>query len=89
MASGRFHEHLDLGRDCFARGIEQRLGVLDRARGLSQPERVALSQLLAGAMLSQLLWWVRRGSVETPEQMDAIFHRLAWAGVGGPDAAPG
>ena len=88
VASGRFHDHMDLGRECFARGIEQRLAALPRARGLGAAERTAMSHLFAGAMIALLLWWVRRESPESPEHMDELFHRMAWAGVAGESAMP-
>ena len=80
VASGRFHEHMDLGRGHFARGIEGRLAEL--APGLSAPERAAAAQMLAGAMISLLIWWVGRGMPGSAERMDDLFHRMAWAGLG-------
>jgi AcrR family transcriptional regulator len=81
VESGRIHEFTDLARDHFARGIEQRLAERPRSGGIEEDERRALSQALAGAMLSLMSWWLAHGRPESPEEMDRLFHRIVWAGV--------
>ncbi len=68
LASGRGQEILELGQGHFARAIEERL---PQTEG-----RAALAHALAGALFSLLTWWVRRGMPGSPEEMDALFHRL-------------
>jgi hypothetical protein len=82
--AGRIHDFLELARGHFARAIGQRLASHARSRGLSAGERAALAQGLAGALLGLLAWWVRGSRRESPEHIDALFHRLVWSGAGGP-----
>ena len=80
IASGKMQEVLDLGRGILARSIEQRLsaaGVETEAALLK-----AHAYALAGALFALLEWWIDRGSNVSPETMDALFHRMAWAGLG-------
>lgn len=44
----------------------------------------ALAYALAGAMLSLLSWWIDRGMSMPPSEMDDLFHRMVWSGVGAP-----
>jgi AcrR family transcriptional regulator len=81
VAAGKFDDMLKLGQGHFARGIEQRLATLPRSRHLGSARRAALAQALSGAMLSLLTWWLGRGRPESPEELDALFHDLAWAGA--------
>jgi len=41
----------------------------------------ARASALAGSLLSLLRWWLDRGEKETPQAMDAMFHRMVWGGV--------
>jgi len=82
-AGGRFQVFLDLAQGYFARAIEQRLAELPRAAALPAERRPALAQALAGGLLSLLVWWLKNGRRGTPEEMDALFHRQVWGGVGG------
>ena len=79
--SDRLSDFYDLAREHFARGIEQRLSEIPRSGALPRMERSALAHALAGAMLSQLDWWLRQRKRLSPEQMDRNFHRFAWAGI--------
>lgn len=81
VAAGKLDDVMKLGHGHFAHGIEQRLAALPRARHLVAARRAALAQALAGAMLSLLTWWLGRGRPESPEELDALFHQLAWSGV--------
>jgi AcrR family transcriptional regulator len=83
VAADRLQDFLDLARDHFARGIERRLAELPRARHLPGERRPALAQGLAGALLSLLTWWIARPDPAPPEEMDDLFHALAWSGVEG------
>jgi len=83
-AADKLDDMLKLARGHFARGIEQRLAALPRARHLGAARRAALAQALAGAMLSLLTWWLGRGTPEPPAELDGLFHELAWSGVTAP-----
>ena len=83
VKSGKFQENMDLARGHFARGIERRLSELPRAQTIPAHERSAVAFTHAGAMLSLLAWWLDRGMRETPAEMDELFHRMLWNGVGG------
>ncbi|HEX8169226.1 MAG TPA: helix-turn-helix domain-containing protein [Thermoanaerobaculia bacterium] len=80
--SGRTHDVYDLGRLHFARAIEQRLGMLDRARHLDASRRTALAHAFAGALLSTLTWWLGQSERLAPQQMDELYHAMVWTGVG-------
>ena len=82
VAAGRIEDFMELARGHFARGIERRLADSERAGGLHPASRAALSHALAGAMLSLLSWWIDRGMAAPPAEMDDLFHRMVWSGVG-------
>ena len=82
VKSGRFQENMDLARGHFARGIERRLAELPRGQSIPVSERSAIAFTHAGALLSLLSWWLDRGMREPPEQMDELFHRMLWNGLG-------
>jgi AcrR family transcriptional regulator len=81
VASGKIHDFLDLGRAHFARGIDQRLVELPRARTLAPARRAAVAHALAGALLSLLVWWIDGNGALSPEEMDDLFHGIAWSAV--------
>ena len=81
IRSERLAEFFDLAREHFARGITQRLVQIPRGGNLPKTEREALAHALAGALMSQLEWWLRKGKRLSADQMDQRFHRLAAAGI--------
>ena len=81
VESGRIHDVMELGQDHFARGIEQRLNEIRRARSIPSDRRGAIAHGLAGSLFSLLTWWVQHGMTLSPEEMDKLFHRLVWAGA--------
>lgn len=81
MASGKFHDNMELAHGLFARGIERRLSELPRGQRISAAERPAIAFAHAGALLSLLTWWVDRGMRQPPEEMDQLFHKMVWRGV--------
>ncbi|HME91452.1 MAG TPA: TetR/AcrR family transcriptional regulator [Myxococcaceae bacterium] len=81
VASGKMHDVLALAQGHFARGIEQRLTELARAREITSERRTAIAQVLAGGLLSLLSWWIDRGKRASPEQMDHMYHQMVWTGV--------
>ncbi|HXY25307.1 MAG TPA: TetR/AcrR family transcriptional regulator [Candidatus Acidoferrum sp.] len=78
--SGLIHAYFDLAEGYFARGIARRLKGMGRAN-VAQRELDARSHALAGNLLSLLKWWLDRGTRESPQAMDELFHRIAWQGV--------
>jgi AcrR family transcriptional regulator len=83
VESGRIHDIWELGREHFARGIEQRLAEIPRAHGIPKNHRAAVAHGLAGTLVSLVSWWVHHGMTESAEEMDRLFHRLVWAGANG------
>ena len=81
MASGKFHDNMQLAHGLFARGIERRLSELPKGQGISAKERPAIAYAHAGALLSLLQWWIDRGMKQPPAEMDQLFHRMVWKGV--------
>jgi AcrR family transcriptional regulator len=80
--SARLHDFLDLAQGHFARAIEQRLATLPQASGIPADQRVAVASALAGSLLALLSWWLRRGTPGSALEMDELFHRMVWSGVG-------
>lgn len=77
----KFHGVLDLGKGHFARSIETRLAGMPATRSMNPVGRAARAHALAGAFISLLEWWLAHPKAATPEQMDALFHQLAWSGL--------
>jgi AcrR family transcriptional regulator len=84
VASGKIHDVLEMGQGHFARAIEQQLARQPRAHGITADERPAVAYALAGALLSLLSWWMDHGMPASPSQMDDLYHRMVWSGVGVP-----
>ena len=82
MSSGKFHDNVELAHGLFARGIERRLSELPRGHGIPAAERPAIAFAHAGALLSLLTWWIDRGMRQPPEEMDQLYHKMVWKGVG-------
>jgi AcrR family transcriptional regulator len=80
VASGKIHVVQELGQEHFARGIEQRLAELQRARGITA-ERPLVAQALAGALLSLLSWWIKAKMPVSAGHMDDLYHRVVWNGI--------
>jgi AcrR family transcriptional regulator len=83
VESGRVHDVMELGQEHFARGIEQRLNEMPRARAIPSDRRGAIAHGFAGTLFSLLAWWVQHRMPLSPEEMDKLFHKLVWAGAGG------
>jgi AcrR family transcriptional regulator len=79
--SERLHDFFDLAQEHFACGIEARLKQMPEAASLPPVERSLMAHTLAGAFLSLLNWWLRRRQPRSPEQMDTVFHEMAWATI--------
>jgi AcrR family transcriptional regulator len=79
--SGQLQDFYDMAQDAFARGIVRRLRESGRVARLSRNELTVRATLLAGSLLALLRWWIDRGAKESPQAMDAIFHRMVWEGV--------
>jgi AcrR family transcriptional regulator len=82
ISSGKMHDNMELARGQFARGIERRLSELPRAQGIPANERPAIAFAHAGALLALLAWWIDRGMKQLPAEMDQLFHRMVWQGIG-------
>lgn len=82
VGSNRDRDFWELARAHFARAIEERLAALPRARGVEPGERPAVARALAGSLVSLFEWWLDRDMPLSPEEMDGLFHRMVWEGVG-------
>jgi len=79
VESGKISDFLQLAQGIFAKGIERRLSELDRSwTSQTKVEQASNAQMLAGAMLSLMSWWLDHGMPTTPAEMDDQFHRLVW-----------
>ena len=81
MASGKFHDNMELAHGLFARGIQRRLSELPKGQGIAAEELPAIAYAHAGALMSLLQWWIDRGMKQSPADMDQLFHRMVWKGV--------
>ena len=79
VASGKANDTFELGRGIFARSIDERL----EAAGVPMDplHRSAQAHALAGSMFSLLDWWMDKGMKTDPQQLDDLFHRMAWKGL--------
>jgi AcrR family transcriptional regulator len=79
VASGKANDVRELARGIFARSIDERL----QAAGvqLDDTQRSAQAHALAGSMFSLLDWWIDKGMKSDPQEMDNLFHRMAWKGL--------
>ena len=86
VRSGKVSDVHALGRGFFARSIDERL----RLSGLElEPmQRSAQANVLAGSFFSLLEWWVDKGMKANPQEMDELFHRMAWSGLGESAVSP-
>lgn len=78
-ASGRLHDVMEIGQECFARGIDKKLAAV--AAEIPAQRRRAVSQALAGALLALMRWWMVTVPRQPAPAMDELFHRLAWNGL--------
>ena len=81
VGSGKVDDMRALARGFFARSIEDRLATAGVEMEPSQ--RSARAYALAGSFLSLLDWWIDKGMKSDPQEMDDLFHRMAWSGLTG------
>ena len=79
VRSGKMNDVQELARGLFARSIEATFVMAGVE--IAPAHRSAHAYALAGSFFSLLDWWVDRGMKADPEQMDELFHRMAWSGV--------
>jgi len=79
-ASGRISDLQILGQGSFARSIEERLELAGVE--LDAAQRGAQARALAGSFFALLDWWIDKGMKAEPKEMDTLFHRMAWSGLG-------
>ena len=80
QAAGKVSAVQALGLGFFARSIEDRLRLAGIA--MEPAELPAKAHALAGSFFALLDWWIDKGMKADPREMDALFHRMAWSGVG-------
>src|ERR1700736_5790165 len=85
--SDRLQDFFDLAVEHFARGGEARLKqITNRPPYNFKLDRLSLplvAQALAGAFVSLLNSWIRKGQRQSAESMDKLFHELVWDGLVG------
>jgi AcrR family transcriptional regulator len=81
--SGRMQDMMQLGQQHFARGIEQRLNEMPRARNIPPDRRGTVAHAFAGSLFGLLNWWIQHRMPLPAEEMDKLFHRLVWTGADG------
>jgi AcrR family transcriptional regulator len=79
VSSGKVNDVLALGRGFFARSIEERLQLAGME--IEPVRQSAQAHALAGSLFSLLDWWINRGMKADPQEMDDLFHRMAWSGL--------
>jgi len=85
--SDRLQDFFDLAVEHFARGVEARLKqITNRPSYNLKLDRLSLplvAHALAGAFVSLLNSWIRKGQRQSAESMDKLFHQLVWDGLVG------
>jgi AcrR family transcriptional regulator len=81
VRSGKVNDVQALARGFFARSIEERLQMAGVQ--IEPVRRSAHAQVLAGSFFSLLDWWIDKGMKADPQEMDDLFHRMAWSGLAG------
>ncbi|MDQ2712100.1 MAG: TetR/AcrR family transcriptional regulator [Acidobacteriota bacterium] len=79
VMSGKVNDVQTLGRGILARSIEERLQ--KAAIETDAVRRAAQAHALAGSLFSLLDWWIGKGMKVDPNEMDDLFHRMAWNGL--------
>jgi len=79
VRSGKINDVQALARGIFARSIEERLQTA--GVDIAPDRRSAQAHALAGSFFSLLDWWIDKGMKPDPEEMDDLFHRMAWSGL--------
>lgn len=79
VSAGKVNDVWALARGVFARSIEERLETAGVK--LEPVRRSAQAHALAGSFLSLLDWWIDKGMKADPQEMDEVFHRMAWRGL--------
>jgi AcrR family transcriptional regulator len=79
VTSGKVNDVQTLGRGVFARSIEDRLQMAGVE--MEPVRRAAQAHALAGSLFSLLDWWIDKGMKPDPNEMDTLFHRMAWSGL--------
>jgi hypothetical protein len=79
VSSGKINDVHALGRGYFPRSIDERL----QSAGveIDAVQRSAQAHALAGSFFSLLDWWMDKGMKAEPQEMDDLFHRMAWRGL--------
>ena len=79
VKSGKLNDMQALARGIFARSIEERLQLVGVK--IDPQRRSAQAYALAGSFFSLLDWWIDKGMKPDPNEMDELFHRMAWSGL--------
>lgn len=69
------------GRDHLTADIQNHLDAMFPDGTPAEIPLPVITNFLAGAMLSVLMWWLDAGRPYSPEEIDAIFQQLAIGGV--------
>jgi len=86
VKAGKIRDFMELGQGWFARAIEQRLAEIRQARKLTPAQRAAAGQMFAAALMALMSWWLSSRNPAPPADMDRLFHRTLWEGLGIPNA---
>ena len=79
-ASGKVQDVFEIVHGTLARSIQKRL----QSAGVQMegPLLAAYAHGLSGTLTSMLEWWIHHGMMPAPKQMDEMFHRIVWNGLG-------
>ena len=80
VKSGKINDVQSLAQGFFARSIDERL--LTGGVEVEPALRSAHAHALAGSVFALLDWWIDKGMMADPKEMDELFHRMAWSGLG-------
>ncbi len=73
---------METGRQHLMKNIEAHLDEAFAGGETAVMPIPVITNFLAGAMLSVLMWWLEEGQPYSPEEVNIMFQRLATSGVG-------
>lgn len=83
LASGKLRDVIELGEAHFVRGIERRFRELPNVPQISPQQRSLLAHMFASALFATLTWWLQHGGKISAAEVDDLYHRMVWSGIGG------
>lgn len=82
LASGKLRDVIELGEAHFVRGIERRFSELPCISQIPPQQRTLLAHMFASALFATLIWWLQHDKKISAAEVDDLYHRMVWSGIG-------